>query len=1204
MKPLFLEFAGLHSYREAQQIDFTQLLGGGLFGIFGPTGSGKSTVLDAITLALYGTVDRADRNTRGILNQSEQQLWVKFKFALHGPEGERQYRVERSFKREDETAVRASHSRFVMISEDGEQVLADRPQDVTKQVEEVLGLRVEDFTRAVVLPQGKFADFLRQEPKGRREMLQRLFALSQYGDKLGHRLKNRLAAVEGDLRSVEGQQQGLGDASDAAVEAATQILTGAEGAVATADTELGLVEAEYQAWQKVWQLQAEVARVEQELDTWRKREPEVTLWREEYQAAQKAEPIRPVILERQDARRQLAAAEAKHATAQKEQTAAYELAETAQGLYDVAHARRQLEAPLLTEQQVRLKQALALEQEAAELGAKVQELSGRVAKGRQVTQQTQQELTVLGEQASALVGQQAGALAQLTAAEVDSDRRRQVQAALMALNRYHESVATCTQLEQRLAARESELDRVRVIALQAEAKWQEAAQAQREQQQALEALSSEPPVREDDVRFAVEWLARAEETALAVAALEDELEQVRRAKAEAEADHARLRAEVAAAAAAEGAARNGLEQARKRVTDARTELESQRLMDLAGSVAATLEHGTPCPVCGSLDHPHPAAAADLAASEAAKTALATAEAELVVAEREEEAASRKVLEADGHARVAESKLAAATDTSAQAESRLQGSRAKLPESWRAVAAHSLPAIIQREREENVRQQRQLQEWHSQVDSVRRTLDGLAKAASQAESMASSSRATLQASERAQVDAAADLAEAVQLRGNRLTELDSARGDLSPEALAEESHRIEIADQAAARLRQQLTELVQERQALEQAQREKQAQLQRYLDALGEREQQLNAATEQAHLKEQQLADLAGGRPAAPQLEAVSLDLARLDRAESEAKSGLEVASTRRNSAEMALAAAVREQELARSRAEKSEVQLQGALAAAGFADASVVEAALRPSERRQELEGAIQAYEREGDRLTGRQDSLCQDLGGRWLDAEGWAERQGQLAESRRQAQEAREARARAAQVLDDLKSKHVRWQQLEQERGRLATLQGNLTDLQSLLRGNAFVEFLAEGQLNQLAQVASERLGQLTRHRYALEIDSGGGFVIRDDANGGMRRPVSTLSGGETFLSSLALALTLSAQIQLRGRHPLEFFFLDEGFGTLDPDLLNLVIDTLERLHFERLHVGVISHVPELRSRLQRRLVVEPSEAGGRGSSLILEMA
>ena len=119
----------------------------------------------------------------------------------------------------------------------------------------------------------------------------------------------------------------------------------------------------------------------------------------------------------------------------------------------------------------------------------------------------------------------------------------------------------------------------------------------------------------------------------------------------------------------------------------------------------------------------------------------------------------------------------------------------------------------------------------------------------------------------------------------------------------------------------------------------------------------------------------------------------------------------------------------------------------------------------------------------------------------------------------------------------------------------------------------MAEEQLINVALDASQRLGELTQYKYGLEVDSEGGFIIRDDGNGGLRRPVGSLSGGETFLTSLALALALSSQIQLRGQYPLEFFFLDEGFGTLDGYLLEIVINSLERLHSQNMTIGIISH-------------------------------
>jgi len=189
------------------------------------------------------------------------------------------------------------------------------------------------------------------------------------------------------------------------------------------------------------------------------------------------------------------------------------------------------------------------------------------------------------------------------------------------------------------------------------------------------------------------------------------------------------------------------------------------------------------------------------------------------------------------------------------------------------------------------------------------------------------------------------------------------------------------------------------------------------------------------------------------------------------------------------------------------------------------------------------------------------------------------------------------------LAGKHQQWLVLEEKRQHMAGARERLNILKRLFAGNAFVEFVAEERLLNVALDASARLGQLTRHRYALEVDSEGSFIIRDNANGGLRRPVTTLSGGETFLASLALALALSAQIQLRGKYPLEFFFLDEGFGTLDSEMLEVVMSTLERLRLDRFIIGVISHLPEIRNRLARRLIVEPADAFGNGSRIRLEI-
>lgn len=190
---------------------------------------------------------------------------------------------------------------------------------------------------------------------------------------------------------------------------------------------------------------------------------------------------------------------------------------------------------------------------------------------------------------------------------------------------------------------------------------------------------------------------------------------------------------------------------------------------------------------------------------------------------------------------------------------------------------------------------------------------------------------------------------------------------------------------------------------------------------------------------------------------------------------------------------------------------------------------------------------------------------------------------------------------LTELKDKQGQWQALRAERTRLVRRKELASKLVVLVKGRRFVQFLAEEHLQDMAREASARLGQLTAYRYGLELDSGFNFVLRDDFSGGQRRPVNSLSGGEIFLTSLALALALSSKIQLKGQYPLGFFFLDEGFGTLDPEKLELVMQTLERLHDGERIVGVITHVPELRHRIPRYLEIIPAKQDGIGSRVIL---
>ena len=158
---------------------------------------------------------------------------------------------------------------------------------------------------------------------------------------------------------------------------------------------------------------------------------------------------------------------------------------------------------------------------------------------------------------------------------------------------------------------------------------------------------------------------------------------------------------------------------------------------------------------------------------------------------------------------------------------------------------------------------------------------------------------------------------------------------------------------------------------------------------------------------------------------------------------------------------------------------------------------------------------------------------------------------------------------------------------------------LKKLLEGNKFMEFVAEEYLTTVALNASGRLLTLTNGQYFLKYD--GGFFVGDNLHGGSLRGVNTLSGGETFLVSLSLALSLSQEICARNLRSSEFFFLDEGFGTLDSKLVDTVMDSLEKLKGENFSIGIISHVEELKHRITRKLTVKKATEQ-HGSQIISE--
>ena len=157
-----------------------------------------------------------------------------------------------------------------------------------------------------------------------------------------------------------------------------------------------------------------------------------------------------------------------------------------------------------------------------------------------------------------------------------------------------------------------------------------------------------------------------------------------------------------------------------------------------------------------------------------------------------------------------------------------------------------------------------------------------------------------------------------------------------------------------------------------------------------------------------------------------------------------------------------------------------------------------------------------------------------------------------------------------------------------------NIKTLKSLFKASGFVNYISSVYLQNLCNAANDRFFQLTRQKLRLEITGDNNFQVRDFMNGGKVRSVKTLSGGQTFQASLSLALALADNIQKITQSNQNFFFLDEGFGSLDKESLDIVFDTLKTLRKENRIVGVISHVEEMQQEIDVHLRIFNDDENG----------
>ncbi|WP_069839053.1 exonuclease subunit SbcC [Bacillus sp. F56] len=1129
MKPIALSIKGLHSFREEQTIDFEGLSGAGVFGIFGPTGSGKSSILDAMTLALYGKVERAANNTHGILNHAEDTLSVSFTFALQSNH-QISYKVERVFKRTDEMKVKTALCRFIEIK-DEHTVLADKASEVNKRVEELLGLTIDDFTRAVVLPQGKFAEFLSLKGAERRHMLQRLFHLEQYGDRLVKKLRRQAQEANARKNEMLAEQSGLGEASSEAVEQAEKALEQAETRLEAMRKSRDQAKERFTEHQEIWNVQKEQSAYEEEKKRLAEEQPHVDIMQKRLLEAETAAALKPYA-------DRYAEAIQHEAKAEKEQTLARKDLEDRNAFFQQKHEeyeawrqyKSEKEPELLTKQE-QLSRLQEIEMKLSEAKQEEERKKAELRQKEEALQSVMSELETVTDRLTRGQNRQTELKQQLKSLQVTSDERRSCQqAAEMALH--------IRQTEEQIKKEKNRSDELSLV---------------------LQKMNEEKNTLVQRTEAEENNIIQAYEAVQTVYHLV------------CEAEHSLTRM---------------TEEARKNQHTLHLQREKARMALLTKELAQKLTAGKPCPVCGSTDHDpsasvHETYEADSHLEEDIKrTDVLLTEA----AALSQEILSAKITLEEQSARFMEQCPFLQTSQAQNLEAAASFENQPVYEAFE-TAKFEWKRIKQDILSVKTRMAQMIgayQESLKKAEQVNEKIGFEKREADRIESIITELQTSLD---------------------SRLNMFKEAFQDQSVDEAEKWQQAIEEKDRAAEECEKRIEKSI-AFLAEHEAQKEK---LRESGHRLEREKLELHYAAERIKSViadyENELGDYAKGDSIQVKLRSVQQDLKLLKEKEQFLYEELQSAQMKLNQAKSRASASELTLQEAKGRLEKAKAAWLEHAKNTCFTRTEEVEQSLIPADELEKMKTGIDQFMDKLKQNAANLKRVAEILDGRAISESEWSETVAALQKAEDAFGAAIEEKGAAAKALAVIRDHHKRFKEIEAELKKWQTHIDRLDKLQAVFKGNTFVEFLAEEQLESVARDASARLGMLTRQRYAIEVDSEGGFVMRDNANGGVRRPVSSLSGGETFLTSLSLALALSAQIQLRGEYPLQFFFLDEGFGTLDQDLLDTVVTALEKLQSDNLAVGVISHVQELRARLPKKLIVHPAEPSGRGTRVSLEL-
>ncbi|MGO9061421.1 MAG: AAA family ATPase [Candidatus Binataceae bacterium] len=393
------------------------------------------------------------------------------------------------------------------------------------------------------------------------------------------------------------------------------------------------------------------------------------------------------------------------------------------------------------------------------------------------------------------------------------------------------------------------------------------------------------------------------------------------------------------------------------------------------------------------------------------------------------------------------------------------------------------------------------------------------------------------------------------------------------------------------LKEQVANLEKSLNSAEHAERSSADKAKALSEQLKERTEELKQAKREVKTFEEKITKVVGSRDPDAERERLNTTLNTIERvlktaekAESDAASQL----ARKEQIRIAAEQSAREAE---ESARKAKQQAAKAARDAQFQDDLTARAAVLPRAELEQFEREITGYRQDLNSCEKSIEDLESQLAEKYVSEETLQAAIAKVDEKQKLLQVAVQELGSTEQRIKQVKEKIQTAAKLSRELKAKSKEQDIYKGLADDLKRDAFQAFLLEDTFAELVRGASVRLKELS-DRYTFEYDKS--FYVIDHDNAGARRSADTLSGGEKFLASLALALELSEQVQrAAGAVSLDSLFIDEGFATLDAETLNTVAGAIESLHIGGRTIGVITHIEALSERLPACIRVDKRADG-----------